>query len=225
MTNSHLARVTGRSGCTRADIQATQTCQLVEPALGVGLKGSREVGQRQHIERPLARRWRQLLRWPAGDRAGGPVPGIDRSLPGIPRMRMKAVLEQGPAETFDHGLIDVCRGDALGRAPAHQPRQHCPGIAVGQAGIQGCPRRSQRMQSSPRHDLAAGALHRPQQQATDIGPTCRCHACRRWQGFLLQAIEQGGSAGSSCGKRPSTRQKVRTAEIISPRRFCSDAAP
>ena len=106
---------------------------------------------------------------------------------------MQAVLAQGAAEALDHRLVDLLRCDALGRAPAHQPRQDRPREAVGQppssaaqAGASGCRRRPGMIRQPVRRHARASTRLRTLAQRAGVTPS------RRRQGAAHQPVEQGG---------------------------------
>ena len=170
----------------RPGVEPSLAGEPVEPGLGVGLERGRERLERQHVTLAAGRRREPLLR-PARHPLHRRVPGNHRPPPAVARVLVEAVLHQRRAEAVHRRLVEMLGIDALGRGPAHQPREHPP---VLQRRRERRPGRGKGMQPSPRHDGETGTLQRGQQEAARIGPAGWADTCCRRHGLADQPAKQ-----------------------------------
>ena len=171
--------------------QAAIAGETAQPALGVGLERGRERLQAQGVGLGVAGLDDGDLR-PAGQGGDGPVPQAGRGLVRHPLVADEAVAHDRRAEVVEHGLVDLARLDALGRAVVHQARECGAEVLVRQEGIERRPGWRQRVQGSAGQHLAAGHRQGLEHQALDVGPTRRCDAGGRGQGTAQGTAEHAG---------------------------------
>ena len=150
---------------------------------------------------------------PAGQGGAGPVPQLRAAVWCATRwLRMKLSLMIAVAEAVEHGLVDIARFDALGRAVVHQARECGTEVLVRQEGIECCPGSRQRVEGTAGQHLAASHCQGLEHQALDVGPTWRCDAGRRGQGMAQGATQHAGIGRDLTRRLTQTRHRLCTAE-------------